>query len=147
MKKLYIASDHAGFELKSALGAFLTDHGYEVSDLGPATYDEGDDYPDTLGPMVRQIADDTNMLGIVIGGSGQGEAMICNRTKGVRAAVYYGGNKDILALSRQHNNANVLSLGARFMTQDEAKEAALLWLEASFANEERHARRIAKLDN
>jgi len=158
MKKIYIASDHAGFELKSALSAFLTEHGYEITDLGPATYDEGDDYPDTIGPLAREVGDDTTRVGIVIGGSGQGEAMVCNRVKGVRAAVYYGpaparatdgqGHPlDILKLSREHNNANVLSLGARFMTQEEAKEAALFWLEAGFTNEERHARRIAKLDN
>jgi len=146
MKKIYIASDHAGYELKEALGAFLTERGYKVEDLGPSSFDPADDYPDTIGPLARAIADDKAACGIVIGGSGQGEAMVCNRTPGVRAAVYYGGNKEILKLSREHNDANVLSLGARFLSQEEAKDAALTWLEIDFSGEERHVRRIAKLN-
>jgi ribose 5-phosphate isomerase B len=146
MKKVYIASDHAGFELKSALGAFLGERGYIVEDLGPHNYELADDYPDTIGPLARAIADDKTAFGIAIGYSGQGEAMVCNRTNGVRAAVYYGGNKDIITLSREHNDANVLSLGAKFLSQDEAKEAVLLWLETPFSNEERHVRRISKLN-
>ncbi|MDE1924614.1 MAG: RpiB/LacA/LacB family sugar-phosphate isomerase [Patescibacteria group bacterium] len=145
-KKVYIASDHAGFELKEALTAFLTERGFSVEDLGPFTYDKDDDYPDTIAPLARAIADDKAAFGIAIGMSGQGEAMACNRYKGARAAVYYGGNKDILKLSREHNNANVLSLGAKFLSQEEAKEAALEWLNTGFSGEERHARRIAKLD-
>ncbi len=146
MKKIYIASDHAGYELKSALGAFLTEHGYTVDDLGPSSYDAADDYPDTIGPLARAIAENKSAFGVAIGASGQGEAMVCNRTPGVRAAVYYGSNKEIITLSRQHNNANVLSLGAKFLTQAEAKEAVLLWLQTDFSNEERHVRRIAKLN-
>lgn len=146
MKKVYVASDHAGYELKEALGAFLTERGYQVQDLGPFGFDPVDDYPDTIGPLARAIADEKGAFGIAIGGSGQGEAMVCNRTPGVRAAVYYGGNKEILKLSREHNDANVLSLGARFISQEEAKEAVLLWLATDFTNEERHVRRIAKLN-
>lgn len=146
MKKIFLASDHAGYELKEALGALLTERGYQVNDLGPLGFDPADDYPDTVGPLARAIADDKTAFGIAIGGSGQGEAMVCNRTPGVRAAVYYGGNKEIITLSRQHNDANVLSLGARFISQAEAKEAVLLWLATDFTNEERHARRIAKLN-
>src|SRR6266404_9980397 len=146
MKKVYLASDHAGFELKSALYAFLAERGYILNDLGPSSYEPADDYPDTISPLARAVADDKNAFGIVIGASGQGEAMVCNRTEGVRAAVYYGENKEIVTLSREHNNANVLSLGAKFLTQEEAKEAVLLWLETPFSNEERHARRIAKLN-
>lgn len=146
MKKVYLASDHAGYELKSALQAYLNERGYQTEDLGPFDYEPLDDYPDTIGPLARAIAEDASAFGIAIGGSGQGEAMVCNRTSGVRAAVYYGGNKDIITLSRQHNNANVLSLGAKFLSQEEAKEAVLLWLETAFAGEERHARRIGKLN-
>lgn len=146
MKKVFLASDHAGYELKSALSAFLGERGYIVEDLGPFNYEPTDDYPDTLGPLVRAVADDKTAFGIAIGGSGQGEAMVCNRTAGVRAAVYYGGTKEIVRLSRQHNDANVLALGARFVSQDEAKEAVLLWLTTDFTNEERHTRRIAKLN-
>jgi ribose 5-phosphate isomerase B len=150
MKKVFIASDHAGYELKSALSAYLSERGYIVEDLGPANYEPLDDYPDTIGPLARAVAGDKTAFGIAIGASGQGEAMVCNRMQGVRAAVYYGGNKDIgrniILLSREHNNANVLSLGARFVSQEEAKDAALLWLETDFSGEERHARRIAKLN-
>ncbi len=146
MKKVFLASDHAGYELKSALGVFLTEHGYTVDDVGPSSYDAADDYPDTIGPLARAIADEQSAMGVAIGASGQGEAMVCNRTGGVRAAVYYGGNKEILTLSRQHNDANVLSLGAKFLSQEEAKEAVLLWLQTDFSNEERHVRRIAKLN-
>ena len=146
MKKIYLASDHAGYELKSALGAFLAERGFIIDDLGPANYEATDDYPDTIGPLARALADDHVAYGIVIGTSGQGEAMVCNRQSGVRAAVYYGGPSEILTLSRQHNNANVLSLGAKFLSQEQAKEAALLWLQTDFTGEERHVRRIAKLN-
>jgi ribose 5-phosphate isomerase B len=146
MKKIFLASDHAGYELKSALGAFLGERGYIIEDLGPLSYEPLDDYPDTIGPLARAIADDKAAFGIAIGASGQGEAMVCNRTASVRAAVYYGNNKEVLTLSRQHNNANVLSLGAKFLTQEEAKDAVLLWLETDFSNDERHVRRIAKLN-
>ncbi len=145
MKKVYIASDHAGFELKETLVSFLTERGYDVSDLGPATFEAHDDYPDTIGVLARAIENDRAALGIAIGMSGQGEAIAANRLPGVRAAVYYGGNTEILTLSRQHNDANVLSLGARFVPAEEAKEAALLWLQTEFSNEERHIRRIQKL--
>ena len=146
MKKIYLASDHAGYELKEALGVYLTERGFEVQDLGPSSFDPNDDYPDTIGPLARAVADDKDAMGIAIGGSGQGEAMVCNRVPGVRAAVYYGGSSDIIKLSREHNDANVLSLGARFITQEEAKQAVQLWLDIKFSSEERHLRRIQKLN-
>ncbi|MDO8548186.1 MAG: RpiB/LacA/LacB family sugar-phosphate isomerase [bacterium] len=145
MKKVFLASDHAGFELKEALMPFLTERGYDVEDLGPFTLDPSDDYPDTIMPLALTIASDPSARGIAIGGSGQGEAVVCNRLHGVRAAVFYGGNKDIIKLSREHNNANILSLGARFVSQGEAKQAVELWLQTDFSGEERHARRIQKL--
>jgi len=144
-KKIFLASDHAGFELKEALLPFLREHGYEPEDLGPFTNDPNDDYPDTVLPVGLRVIEQKGAMGIVIGGSGQGEAMAVNRLHGVRAAVFYGGDKEIVVLSRQHNDANVLSLGARFINQETAKEIVLLWLQTEFSKEERHTRRIQKL--
>lgn len=168
--KIYIASDHAGFELKESLKFCLSSHGYEAEDLGNFEYDENDDYPDFVSDVAKKVAHDPeNCRGIILGGSGQGEAICANRYRGVRAIVYYGSPKscatpsveslqtlgvaqeknlgmEIIRLSREHNNANILSLGARFISEDEAKKAVRLWLETEFKGEERHARRISKLD-
>lgn len=144
---IYLGTDHAGFELKEGIKKFLEDKGYEVRDFGASSYDEKDDYPDFIHPVAKAITENPeDDLGIVLGGSGQGEAMICNRYKGVRAAVYYGGSKDIITLSKEHNNANVLSLGARFIDKEEALKIIELWLKTPFSKEERHERRIAKIE-
>lgn len=146
MKKIFIASDHAGFELKSALILALRDKSYEVEDCGPIAFDASDDYPDYVSVCAKKVAADKNSFGIVLGLSGEGEAIVANRVAGVRAAVYYGGLAEILTLSRQHNDANVLSLGAKYLTVGEATGAALQWLQTPFSNEDRHIRRIAKID-
>lgn len=143
--EVYIACDHAGFELKEKLKVYLAELGHQVKDFGNYVYDENDDYPDFILPLAEEIAKDPeNSKGIVLGGSGQGEAMAANRVKGCRAVVYYNGSDKIITLSRQHNNANILSLGARFLSEDEAKAAVKLWLETEFSNEERHIRRLKK---
>lgn len=142
--KVYIASDHAGLELKEAMRPIIEGLGYEVEDIGPHTCTPDDDYPDFIHPLAQKVSE--GGLGIIFGGSGQGEAMVANRHAGVRATVYYGGSEDIVRLSKEHNNANVLSLGARFLTQDEAQNAIELWLSTEFRNEERHVRRITKID-
>jgi ribose 5-phosphate isomerase B len=147
MAKIYLASDHAGYELKEALAPFLGERGYEVEDLGPLSLDPNDDYPDYLMMLGRHVAGEKGAMGIGIGGSGQGEAIAANRVKGARAAVFYGGPDEIIKLSREHNDANILSLGARFLTQEQAKDAVILWLTTTFSGEERHMRRIAKLDS
>lgn len=155
--KIYFASDHAGFELKSHLMDFVRAQGHEVHDCGPASSEANDDYPDFVMPMARMVAADTESFGICIGASGQGEAMAANRVKGIRAAVYYGpaalqqtdaqGNAlDILASTRFHNNANILSIGARFVKSEEAERVIQTWLSVGFSGEERHVRRNAKLD-
>lgn len=144
--KIYIGTDHAGFELKEHLVSFLRGLGHDVEDLGAHSLEPLDDYPDFIFPVAEAVAGDSESRGIILGGSGQGEAMCANRVKGVRAAVYYGGALDIAVLSREHNNANILSLGARFVDNDEAEEAVRLWLDTQFSGEEKHARRIAKLD-
>ncbi len=144
---IYISSDHAGFELKEKLKIFLGELGRETKDLGAFSFDAEDDYPDFVLPAARAVADEPEKnRAIVLGGSGQGEAMAANRIKGVRAAVLYRYDEDIIKLSREHNNANVLSLGARFLSEEDAKKAVKLWLETPFSEDERHKRRIAKLD-
>ena len=145
--RICIASDHAGFELKAALVAYLQEVGHEVTDMGPRELVLGDDYPDYCMPLAKEVANDESLLGIVIGFSGQGEAMAANRIIGARAAVYYGGEEEILRLSREHNNANILSLGAKFISVDEAKDAMMVWLSTDFSCGERHIRRIKKLDH
>ncbi len=144
--KIYIGTDHAGFEMKENLTSFLRELGHDVKDMGAHSFEALDDYPDFIRPVAEAVADESSFRRIILGGSGQGEAMCANRVKGVRAAVYYGGTVDIAILSREHNDANILSLGARFVEMDEAKEVVRVWLETPFSGEEKHARRIAKLD-
>lgn len=145
---IYLAADHAGFELKAKLLKFIEDElKLEVKDMGAHTLDAQDDYPDFISQAARAVSvEGDQSRAIVLGGSGQGEAMAANRFKGVRAAVYYGGTQDIIRLSREHNNANVLSLAARLLTEKEAMQAVKLWLETPFPAEERHVRRIKKID-
>lgn len=142
--RIYIATDHAGFELKNALIPYIDSLGHEVEDMGAAILDPEDDYPELIGPCAEKMANESGSLGIILGGSGQGEAMVANRRKGIRAAVFYGGNLELVRLAREHNDANVLSLGARFVSEDEAKEAVKIFLETQFSGEPRHVRRIAE---
>ena len=111
------------------------------------TFDPADDYPDFCIQLAQKVAQDKGSFGIVVGLSGQGEAMAANRVRGARAAVYYGGDEEILKLSREHNDANILSLGAKFVTPEAAQAAVTLWLATPFSGDERHLRRIAKLDS
>jgi len=143
--KIYLASDHAGVALKRFLSEKLSEQGYSAVDLGPQEVIPEDDYPDMVIPCAEKVVTD-GALGIVIGGSGQGEAIAANRVPGARAIVWYGGSLDIVRLGREHNDANLLSLGARFIGEEEALEAATLFLKTAFTGEERHVRRIAKLD-
>lgn len=145
--KIFLASDHAGFEMKNHLVEFLNGHGYTAIDKGAFSLDENDDYPDYVNLVAEEILKDPNgAKGIILGGSGQGEAMAVNRLLGIRATVYYGGSEEIIKLSREHNNANILSLGARFITNDLAERVVRLWLETDFSGEERHIRRLEKID-
>ncbi len=144
--KVFIGSDHRGFKLKEALKRHLTRLGHTVSDKGPFSYDPNDDYPDFVIPAARAVARDKRARGIVLGATGQGEAMAANRVKGVRAAVYYGGPRKILTMSRGHNNANILSLGASFLTEGEAKSAVEYWIAAPFEGG-RHIRRLKKFSH
>ena len=142
---IHLATDHAGLDLKNSIKAYLISKNYEVIDHGAHDYDPQDDYPDFIFPCAKAVAKDTNSRGIILGGSGQGEAMAANRIKRVRAAVFYNGPDEIIKLSREHNNANVLSLGARFMSEEEINNIINIWLEEPFGGD-RHQRRIDKLD-
>jgi ribose 5-phosphate isomerase B len=141
---IHLATDHAGFIHKEAVKKYLTDHGMHVIDHGAIALQTDDDYPDYVVPCAKAVALDPGSMGIVFGYSGEGEAMAANRVTDIRAVVYYGGTVKILTLSREHNNANMLSLGAHFITQDEAIHAVALWLNTPFSGEERHTRRLAK---
>ena len=144
--KIHLATDHAGLELKDKIKQHLIELGHDVIDHGAYEYDALDDYPDFIFPCAKAVAKDSKSRGIILGGSGQGEAMAANRIKGVRAAVFYNGPKEIIELSREHNNANILSLGARFMSEEEIYRIIEIWFNTDF-EEGRHQRRIDKLDN
>jgi ribose 5-phosphate isomerase B len=144
--KIYLGSDHAGFELKEIIKVYLASKKYDVEDLGAIKYNAEDDYPDFVRPVALAVAkSDGRDRGLVFGGSGQGEAMMANRIKGIRATVFYGGPMKIIDLSREHNNANVLAFGARFVTEGEAIMAVEFWLRTGFAGG-RHIRRVDKID-
>lgn len=159
--KVYFAADHGGFLMKGALIDYVRGLGYEVEDCGALTYDKDDDYPDVIRPCAEKVASDPGSFGIIGGGSGNGEAMAANRVRGARAAVFHGrvhaaeaiditGAKgsedglDIVRLARKHNDANVLSLGFRFLTEEDAKAAVREFLTTPFEGG-RHERRVAKL--
>jgi|SRR3989344_5703277 len=159
--KIYLAADHGGFELKKKLLAFVASLGYEVEDCGAYSFDKNDDYPTFIQAAAKRVSENmqkgVDCRGIVIGGSGQGEAFAANRFKGVRAVVYYGepvrkqidaeGKEiDMITSTRDHNDSNVLSLAGRFLTEDEALDAVKRWLAAPFDGAERHARRHKMID-
>ena len=145
--KIFLAADHAGYALKEAVKVRLKSLGYTVHDEGAFALEENDDYPDFVHLVGKQVAVNPDEdRGVIFGGSGQGEAMVANRYPGVRAAVYYGGDEGLVTLSRVHNNANVLSLGARFVKEDQALAMVELWLKTDFPGDDRHVRRINKID-
>lgn len=145
--KIFLGTDHAGYKLKETLKEYLVDEGYDVVDKGAYEFNPQDDYPDFITLVAEEISKDPNARGIIFGGSGQGEAVTANRFSHVRAVVYYGGPEEIVILSREHNDANILSLGARFVNEEKVKPLVSLWLQTAFSGEERHARRIKKIDN
>ena len=153
--KIYIGTDHAGFGLKEVLVPFLKNQGHEVVDKGAFEYNEGDDYPDFVVPVAREVskANNDDVRGIILGGTGEGEAITANRFPHVKAVVDYGeaiavvdNESNIVVRSRQHNNSNILSLGARYFTEETMLAAVDLWLNTPFSFGERHVRRLAKID-
>ena len=145
-KKIVLATDHAGLKLKEEIKKHLMESGMEVEDMGAYSLDPKDDYPDFIIPAAKKVANDQSK-GIIFGASGQGEAIAANKVDGIRAALYYGKDIKIVRLSRTHNNTNILSLGAKFLTKEEAIKAVNIWLETDFSSEPRHLRRIKKISD
>ena len=146
---MYLATDHAGFSLKEEVKKYLEEKGQEVYDCGALTLEAGDDYPSYMAIVAQHVQKDAlhdPSCAIIFGGSGQGEAIVANRFRHVRAIVYAGGNLELVKLGREHNDANVLSIGARFVTLQEAIQAIELFLLTPFSHDERHADRIIQID-
>lgn len=143
---VYLASDHAGLVLKEYIQDRLSEQGVRVVDLGAHDLDLHDDYPELIRPAAKEVVKNVHARAIVFGMSGQGEAIVANRFKRVRAALYAGGDIEIVKLARAHNDANILSLGAKFVDPETAWRAVHLFLDTSFSGDDRHVRRIASLD-
>ena len=141
--RVYIASDHGGYWLKDSIKADLISHGHEVVDVGNSNYDPNDDYPDYVIPLAEKVAEDIGSVGIIIGRSGNGEAIAANKVKGVRAAICL--TEDMARIAREHNNANILSLGSSFVDIHRAERIIEVFLESMFTQDERHARRLDKI--
>lgn len=141
--RVHIGTDHAGFEEKEELAKWLQSEGYEVVDHGALSYDAEDDYPGFCIDCAQGVVADPGSLGIVIGGSGNGEQMAANLVDGVRAALVW--NAEVARLAREHNDANVISLGARQHSMAEMQELTKIFLETKFSGEARHARRIQQM--
>ena len=160
--KIALSTDHAGYEALGELKIFVESLGHEYVDFGPQQFDMTDDFPEFMFPAAHAVADGACDVAVILGGSGQGEAMAVNRVKGVRCTLFYGlatakaaidaegtisdDPYEILRLSRQHNQANALSLSSRFLSLDEMKQAITIWLDTPWSDDERHARRVRKLD-
>jgi ribose 5-phosphate isomerase B len=160
--KIALATDHTGFEQLKDLQSFLESLGHDCKNLGPESLNLEDDYPDYIMPAAQAVANGECEKGIILGGSGQGEAMAANRFKGVRCAVFYGpvvvgriidangrissSPYEIVKLSREHNDANILSIAARFVSLNDMQQVIKLWLDTPFSEVPRHVRRINKLD-
>lgn len=161
ISKVYLGTDHAGFELKEKISVFLMKGGYQVVDCGAYRLDSNDDYPDFIGKVADKVSRDSESRGIVFGGSGQGEAIAANKYPRVRCALFYipaippqeiditgklgNDSYEMLRLIREHNDANMLSLSARFLKYYEAEKAVEVFLGARFTGEERHVRRLKKI--
>jgi ribose 5-phosphate isomerase B len=141
--RVYLGSDHAGFELKAHLVKHLSDAGHDVVDVGPAAYDANDDYPPYCVDAALRVVADQGSLGVVIGGSGNGEQIAANKVPGCRAALAY--NTETARLAREHNDAQVVAVGARMHSLEEAGEIVEAFLATAFSQAERHAKRIAML--
>lgn len=152
--KIFIGTDHAGYVLKDKLLTSLKGAGHEVIDKGAFEYNEDDDYPDFVIPVAREVSKNPDKVrGIIIGATGEAEAIAANKFPHTRAVVFYGKSKsvvddeaDIIVRSREHNDANILILGARYLDEETMMNAVNLWLATPFSREEKHIRRMAKVN-
>lgn len=146
IKKIYLGTDHKGFRIKERVKLWLNDWGYKVEDFGAYGLNPDDDYPDFVSKVAEKVSENSaETRGIVLGATGEGEAIVANKYKGVRASVYYGGPEEIIALARDHSDANVLSLGVLFLDEETIQKILKLWLEKPFSGTERHVRRLNKI--
>ncbi len=143
--KIYLATDHAGFNLKEEIKTYLLSKNLEVEDLGAFDFNPNDDYPDFIAKAGEKVSNDSSSSGIIFGKSGAGEAIVANKFKNVRAVL--GFSDENVMLSRQHNDANIVSLGSDFMDLEKAKKLVDIFLNTPFSNEEKHKRRIEKINN
>lgn len=141
--KIFIASDHAGFELKEKIKKYLFEKNHDVKDCGALTYEKTDDYPDFVSEAAEQVAWNINSVGIVFGKSGSGEEIVANKIKGVRAIL--GFSEENVRLGRIHNNANVLALGSEFIDENKAKKLIEIFLNTPFSKASRHRRRVEEI--
>lgn len=144
-KKVYIASDHGGFSIKSKVISFLKQKGYTVEDVGPSTLDPDDDYPDYAIPMAKKVAGDKNSLGIVACRNGQGVCIASNKVKGIRAVTGFSSKQ--AETTRKDDNANILCLPADYLSESEIKNIVSVWLGTDFSNAARHKRRLRKVSS
>jgi len=142
--RLFLAGDHAGFKLKEIIKSYLAKKGFTLSDFGPLEFDNKDDYPDYVIPMAKKLAKTNGARGLIIAGSGQGEAIATNKIKGIRAGIYHGGSNKIVKTGREHDDTNILCIGSRFMSESEAKRAINIFLNTEFQGG-RHSRRLKKV--
>lgn len=143
---IHLAADHAGFEMKEFLKDALDELGYVIMDHGTEEYDEDDDFTDYIPLAANAVSQNSDDRAVIFGGSGQGEAMLANRFPGVRATTYYHFDPEIIKVSREHNDANILSVGARFLSNEEVLESVLFWLELPYPGEDRYQRRIEQME-
>lgn len=145
---IHLACDHAGFASKEMVRQWLLEHVVTVVDHGATSYEASDDFPDFISKAAAAVsASPATAVGIIFGGSGQGEAMMANRYPHVRATVYYGGDESIVTLGRQHNDANILSIGARFVDEATTKRIIAAWLHEPFLSDEKYERRNQKIEH
>jgi ribose 5-phosphate isomerase B len=142
--RVHIGGDHAAYDLKVALVTFLQGKGYDVVDYGPESFDPLDDYPVAVLRAAEAVSGEPGSFGVVLGGSGNGEQMAANKVRGIRAALAY--TVETAELARTHNDAQVLSIGARMNTLEQAEAMVETFLTTQFSGDQRHARRLAMVD-